>query len=523
LKADVVVIGGGVNGLTTAALLAKAGRKPLVLERRDVVGGCAVTEEFHPGFKASTVAQLAGPFRASLAGDLGLQVETIQADPVLTAPRPDGRGLTLYADPARTAAELTRLSEKDAAAWPALDQTLRRISPILDRVLRTSPPDLDHPRVGDALPLLGLGLAFRRLGRKDATRVLRWAPMAIADFAAEWFETDLLRAVLAGRAVWGSLAGPWSAGTTTPFLVQTAVGGGGAAGATVFVKGGLGALSRAIAQAAERAGAVVRTGATVRQITVADGRATGVVLEGGETIEAKAVVSGADPQRTCLGLLEPALLDPDDLRRLRNYRAQGMASRVTLALSGLPRFAGLPDGDPARLRGRIHVGASIDDLERAFDEAKYGGISTRPYLDVTIPTLTDPSLAPNGQHVLSAYVQYTPYRLRTGDWGARRDEVKDRVLETLEEHAPGLRGLVVAAQVLTPKDLETTYGVTGGHPLHGEPSLDQLFATRPMLGWARYRTPIEGLYLCGAGTHPGGGVTGGPGQNAAAAILKDLR
>jgi phytoene dehydrogenase-like protein len=345
----------------------------------------------------------------------------------------------------------------------------------------------------------------------------------VADFVGEWFETDLLRAVIAARGIYGTFAGPWSAGTTANLLLQAATTGGSGAGSTVLVKGGLGALTQALAAAARRLGAEIRTGAEVERVVLVDGRATGVVLAGGETLEARAIASSADLHRTFLGLVDPAALDPDDLWRVRNFRLQGMASKVNLALSALPAFTAVKSGDPGLLRGRIHIGPGVDSLERAFDDAKYGGISKQPYLDVTIPTLTDPSLAPAGQHVLSAYVQFTPYRLKTGDWKAGAEEVAEAAIRTLEEYAPGLRRLVVGRQVLTPKDLEATYGMTGGHPSHGEPTLDQLFIARPLLGWGRYRTPVAGLYICGAGTHPGGGVTGGPGANAAREIIKDLR
>jgi phytoene dehydrogenase-like protein len=345
--------------------------------------------------------------------------------------------------------------------------------------------------------------------------------MAVADFAREWFETPLLQAVIAGRGIHGMMAGPWSAGTTANLLLRAAADGGNGAGSTVLVKGGLGALTAALADAARGFGAEIRTGAAVERLLVRDESVAGVVLAGGEEIEARAVASAVHPSRTLLDLLDPEALDPEDLQRIRKYRTAGMASKVNLALSGLPRFAAVPDGD-APLRGRIHIGPDVEALERAYDEAKYGGISRRPYLEATIPTLADPSLAPAGRHVMSVYVQYTPYRLRTGNWGERAGEVAEAVLATLEEHAPGVRGLVMGHQVVTPRDLEETYGITGGHPSHGEPSLDQLFLARPLLGFGRYRTPIRGLYLCSAGTHPGGGVTGRPGANAARAILADL-
>jgi phytoene dehydrogenase-like protein len=520
----VVIVGGGHNGLVTAAVLAKQGLKPLVLERRDVPGGAAVTDEFHPGFKVSSVAHTADLSKDVIdALGLGGKLQLLEPEPRLFAPLPDGRSLRLWGNPERSAAEIHRLSPRDAERYPRFHETLTALASVLGRLRALTPPDIGSPLKGNALSMLGLGMAARGLGRENGQHLLRWMPMAVADFAAEWFETEILRAVLCARGIYGTLAGPWSAGTTANLLLLSAAHGGNGAGSATLVRGGLGALGLALADAARGFGAEIRTGAEVERIAAHDGRVSGVVLAGGEEIPAAAVVSAVDPHRTFLSLLDPALLDPEDLLRIRGYRQNGMASKVNLALGGLPVFRAVGSEDATRLlAGRIHIGAEVDDLERAFDDAKYGGISRRPYLDVTIPSLTDPTLAPAGAHVLSAYVQYTPYRLREGNWNDRRDEVAAATLRLLEEYAPGIGRLVLHQEVLTPLDLEQRFGLTGGHPMHGEPSLDQLFVTRPLLGWARYRGPLPGLYLCGAGTHPGGGVTGAPGLNAAREILKDL-
>ena len=523
MKPDVVVIGAGHNGLIAAAYLAKGGRKTLVLERRERVGGASVTEELHPGFRVSSLAHTAGPLRAQVVRELGVNgFETIEPEPRVFAPLPDGRGLCLYGDAERTIAELRSFSAKDADRYPAFQKSLTRVAGLVTRVLEMTPPDVDKPGLRDLWGLLSAGLAFRGLGREDAQRLLRWGPMAVADFAAEWFETELLRAVVCARGIRGTFQGPWSAGTTANFLFDAAGSGGNGAGHAVFVKGGLGALAEALAGAARRHGAEIRTGAPVTRVVVKDGQVQGVILESGEEIAVAAVVSGADPKHTFLKLLDPAVLDPVDLQRIRNYQQTGMCSKVNLALSGLPSFVAMKGRETAVLHGRIHVGREVDELERAFDDAKYGAFSKRPYLDVTIPSLTDPSLAPAGQHVMSIYVQYTPAKLRGADWDAKRDEVGDVVLKRLEDYAPGISGLVVKRQVLTPLDLERTYGLTEGHPCHGEPALGQLYAMRPLLGWGRYRGPVKGLFLCGAGTHPGGGVTGAPGANAAREIARDL-
>jgi phytoene dehydrogenase-like protein len=524
----IVIIGAGHNGLVAAFYLAKAGLQPLVLERRDVVGGASVTEEFCKGFRCSTLAHAAGPMLPQVERDLELErrgLTFIKPEVRSFAPSPDGRSLCIYNDAARTARELKNLSERDAAKYLEFRESFARIGRVLAPLMLKTPPSVDSPTVGELWNLGKLGKGFRGLGKRDAYRLLRWGPMAVADLVAEWFETELLRATVAARGIYGAFAGPWSAGTSLGLLMQAAFDGHAIAPSS-FVRGGMGALTSALAEAAKSAGAEIRTGAGVERVLVKDGRAAGVVLEGGEEIAARAVVSNADPRTTFLRLIEPTELDPDFLTKIRNYRSKGAAAKVNLALDRLPSFASLKNSGAdsvAELSGRIHVGPEIDYLERAFDAAKYGDFSHAPYMDITIPTLTDPALAPEGKHVMSVHVQFAPYDLKEGDWGSRRDEFADTVIKTLSTYAPNVADLIIQRQVLTPLDLERDFGLAGGHLHHGEISLDQFYAFRPVIGWAQYRTPLRGLYLCGAGTHPGGGVTGAPGANASREILKDLK
>lgn len=519
----VVVIGAGHNGLAAAFYLASAGLKTLVLERRPVVGGAAVTEEFAPGYRGPTLSHAIGPLRPSVVRDLqlaGRGVEFVHPDPRLVTLSPDGRALAFSRDLSRTVDAIRPLSELDASKYAEFTGVLERLGAFLAELLEVTPPSLDGPALGELWDLLKTGRRFRALGRRDGFRLLRWMPMAAADLVGEWFSSDLVQAAIAARAIFGVAQGPWSAGTGAVLLLNAAVDPV-PGGSSAFVRGGPGALTQAMADAAIQAGAEIRTSASVARVTVRDGRATGVVLDDGTEIAARAVVSNADPKRTLLGLLDPIELDPGFLTRVRNYRCPGVVAKVNLALSALPSFRGV--ANPSDLRGRIQVGPSIDYLERAFDASKYGEISPEPYLDITFPSLNDPSLAPPGGHVMSIYVQFAPYRLVHGrSWADASEELAGNVLRTVSQYAPDLEQLVVARQIITPLDLQETYGLTGGHTLHGEPSLDQLFTMRPILGWAQYRTPIAHLYMCGAGTHPGGGITAGSGQNASREILKDL-
>ncbi len=528
---DAIVIGAGHNGLTCAAYLARAGLGVLILERRDQVGGIAETIEIAPGVRSPSIAATVGRLRPSIARDLDLRSHglSLVAPAVrLFAPAADGSAVVLWADVERTAEELRRRGRPvDAAAYPAFDRLVRSLGGFIAELGETTPPDIAAPGLDDALRGLALGRAYRGLGRSDARTILRVLAMAVADFVAESLQSDALRAAIAWRGVRNASLGPWSAGTTLNLLADAAGNDGGVAGETVFARGGPGALAGALAEAARSFGAEIRTGTEVTAIvTNADGAATGVRLASGEEIAARAVVSAVDPKQTLVRLVDPVALGPTLRWRAGNIRQPGAVATVALALSGLPTFPAA-DGDDRLLRGRILVGADgIDAVERAFDAAKYGRISERPIVEATIPSLVDPSLvedAPDGTHVLHAHVQWAPRSLRDGDWDGCRDELADRVVAALETVAPGIGRLVAGRRVWTPLDLERDYGLTGGHPWHAEPALESFFLWRPMLGSARYRMPIARLYLAGSGAHPGGGITGGPGRNAAREIARDLR
>lgn len=524
---DVIIIGAGHNGLVAACYLAKAGLKTLVLERRPIVGGTAVTEEFHPGFRCSTVLHNGSSLLPHVMDDLQLQrlgLEIIEPSARVTALDEGERCLTIYNDVARTAKELESISPVDSKSYPAFAQSLKNIGKVLSPLLSMTPPAIEKPTPGELWNLGKLGLSFRGLDKKDAYRLLRWGPMAVADLVAEWFETELLRGAIAARGISGAFAGPWSAGTSTGILWQAALDGD-ATSTSSNVKGGLGAITQALATRARESGVEIRTGVDVVKIDIADGKAAAVVLADGTEIPGRAIVSNADPRQTFLKLVDPVDLNPNFLTKMQNYRAVGTVAKVNLALSGLPSFTALRNDPNAeeKLAGRIHIGPNIDYLERAFDAAKYGDYSQHQYLDVTIPTVKDDSLAPSGAHVMSVLAQFAPFKLKNGDWNSRRQEFGDSVINTLSEYAPNLKQMILAQQVITPLDLEQVYGLSGGHIFHGEQSLDQFFTFRPVLGWAQYRTPIKGLYLCGSGTHPGGGLTGGSGSNASREIIKDLK
>jgi phytoene dehydrogenase-like protein len=512
---DVIIVGGGHNGLVAAFYLAKAGLKPLVLERRGSVGGGAITSEIHPGFRCPTLSHHALLW-ADIAGDMQLQrhgLEVLRPAAEVFAPGLNGRALTLYDDVRRSAESIRSFSAKDADAYPEYRTAIDRLTGVFASLVTVTPPSVDQPGARDLWNLVGTGRKFRSLGRRDGYRLLRWGPMPVADMMGEWFETELLSAALAGPGVSGTMLGPRSAGSALVLLMHETHRR--LAGGPLRVRGGPGALTRAIAEAARAAGAEIRENTPVERILISDERVTGV-LAGGTEIPARTVLSAVDPKTTFLHLIDPLDLSPEFVMQIRNYRACGTVGKINLALSALPAFNDAPD--PQALAGRIHVGPGLDYLERAFDHAKYGEVSADPWLDITIPSILDPALAPAGAHVMSIYAHYAPRTLRGAEWEDAADPLLQRVLGVLEQFAPGLARLVVAAQVITPAMLQRDYGFHGGHIFHGELALDQLFTMRPLLGYARYHSPVEGLYLCGAGTHPGGFLTGASGRLAATTL-----
>jgi phytoene dehydrogenase-like protein len=524
---DAVVIGGGHNGLVCAAYLAKAGKSVLVLERRHILGGATVTEEIFPGFKFSVCSYVVSLMRPRIISELDLPrygFELLPLDGTLT-PLPSGDYLMRWHDAAETRKELARFSHTDAEAYERFGKLMYHLAMAVRPMLSATPPDPASLSLGNLSALADIGKTFGTSAPYlyDLAKLMT---MSSADFVEEWFETEPLRATLASSGIIGTFLGPRSPGSAYVMLHHYMGEIDGQFRAWGLPRGGMGGVTESIAGAARAAGAEIRTEAPIERVLIEKGRACGVVLEGGEEVRASVVVSSVDPKRTFLGLVGRDRLDADFVQQIERYKIRGSSGKVNLALDALPHPSCL-EGIEARtgypeqayLRGALSISPSIAYLEEAYRDAKYGRFSRRPYMDIVIPTLADPSMAPPGKHVMSIFVQYAPYELAEGTWDEQREAFGDAVIDTLAEYIPNLKDIILHRQVVTPLDLERTIGLTQGNIFHGELSLEQLFFLRPAAGWADYTTPVRNLYMCGSGTHPGGGVMGAPGRLAARKIL----
>jgi phytoene dehydrogenase-like protein len=524
MKYDAVVIGGGHNGLTCAAYLARAGRKVLVLERRHVLGGAAVTEEVFPGFKFSVASYVVSLLRPEIIRDLDLPrhgMELLPLDGTFT-PMPSGDYLWRVNDHYKTRREIARHSRLDAEAYDEYGKAMIEMGRFAKPILSMTPPDPTSLDPRGLLELLSIGKRFRAMRDHDRVNQIQLLTMSAVDFLDQWFETDVLKATMSASGIIGTFLGVRSPGTAYVLLHHYMGEIDGSFRSWGLSRGGTGAVSNAIAAAAREFGVEIRTEAAVTHIRRKGKRATGVVLDTGDEITADVVVSSVDPNLTFLKFMDPRELPDDFVEGVRRYKYRGSSGKVNLALDALPEFTSLP-GRGRHLRGAISISPSVDYMEQAYDDAKYGRFSRRPYMDIVIPSLTDSSLAPPGKHVMSCFVQYAPYHLREGSWDNQREAFGDAVINAIAEHAPNIKNIILHRQVLTPLDIERTFGLTEGNIFQGELTLEQLFFLRPVPGWAQYVTPVDRLYMCGSATHPGGGIMGAPGKNAAERILREVR
>ncbi len=521
---DAIVIGGGHNGLVNAAYLGRAGKRVLVLERRHLVGGATVTEELYPGFKYSVCSYVVSLLRPEIIRELDLPSHGLEILPLesTVTPLPNGDYLGRWADHDHTRRELYRHSARDAEAYDDYGKLMYHLAFAVKPIVGMVPPDPTSLSPKDLRGLLKLGRHFRSLGEERFHALFKLMTMSASDFLDEWFETEPLKATMSASGIIGTFLGPRSPGTAYVLLHPYMGEIDGAFRAWGFARGGTGAIAEAIAGAARRFGAEIRTEAGVAQVIVKDGRATGVILESGDEICARVVVSGLDPKRTFLKLIEANQLPADFVDSIRRFKIRGSSGKVNLSLSELPNFTCLP-GEGPHLRGAISISPSVDYLETAYDDAKYGDFSRRPYMDIISPSMIDPGMAPPGKHVMSIFVQYAPSDLKGGWDETRREAFGDAVIDTLAQYAPNLPGAILHRQVLTPWDMERDFGLTQGNIFHGELSLHQLFFLRPAPSWADYRTPLENFYQCGSGTHPGGGISGASGRLAALNVLQDWK
>jgi phytoene dehydrogenase-like protein len=523
---DIIIIGGGHNGLTTAAYLAKAGRKVLVLERRPVLGGACVTEEVWPGCKVSTAAYVNSLLRPEVIRELNLKkhgFEMLPRNPSSFTPFPDGRYLLMGPDEKLNQREISKFSSKDADALPKYEAMLLRVADFLEPMLNETPPDPLSLRPTHLWRLAKIGWRFRKLG-KDAAEAIEILTGAARPILDRWFESEQLKVTLATDAVIGAFASPSMPGTAYVLFHHVMGECNGVRGVWGYVRGGMGGISNAIADAAREHGADIRTDAPVAKIIANNGRASGVVLADGTELQAKVVASCADANVTFNKLLDRRQLPDDFLKAIDAIDYNSATCKINVLLSEPPNFTACPGpGVGPQHHGTMHICPDFDTLERAYDDAKYGRPSQTPIIEATLPTAVDTTLTPKGQHLLSMFVQYAPTHLRHGSWDDERDKFADRCFEVMDQYAPNFRKSVLARQVLTPLDLERTYGLTGGNIFQGSMSLSKLFFLRPALGYGDYRTPIRGLYLCGSAAHPGGGVIAAAGRNAAREILKDWK
>ncbi|MBE7474854.1 MAG: NAD(P)/FAD-dependent oxidoreductase [Anaerolineales bacterium] len=523
-KYDAIIIGGGHNGLVNAAYLAKAGKKVLVLERRHLVGGATVTEEVFPGFKFSVFSYVVSILRPEIIRDLNLPKHGLTILPLESTltPLPNGDYLYRDGDHFRTLRDIARHSPRDAAAYDDYARWMYHMAKAVKYMLGIIPPDPTTLNPKDLGGLAALGTHIANLGAEQIYMLGKLMTMSSADFLEEWFESDPLKATMSASGIIGTYLGPRSPGTAYVLLHHYMGEIDGAFRAWGFQKGGTGAIAETIASAARSFGVEIRLNAPVKQVLIKNGRATGVVMQNGDELEAKYIVSSLDPKRTFLDLLEPGHVPEEQLAYIRKFNIRGSSGKVNLALDALPNLACMP-GEGPHLRGAISISPSVDYLERAYDDAKYGNFSQKPYIDMIIPSMIDPDMAPPGKHVMSCFVQYAPYKLREGTWEEKREAFGDAVVDTLAEYIPNLKDIILYRQVMTPWDIEQVTGLSQGNIFQGELSLSQLFFLRPAPGLAQYRTPIKGYWQCGSGTHPGGGITGAPGRLAALEILKDWK
>jgi phytoene dehydrogenase-like protein len=523
-KYDVIVIGGGHNGLVNAAYLARAGKRVLVLERRHVLGGAAVTEEVFPGFKISVCSYVVSLLRPEIIRELDLPrhgLEILPLDGTFT-PMPNGDHLWRVNDHAKTRREIARHSKLDAEAYDEYGKAMIDMAHFVKPIMNMTPPDPASLNVKGLMELLTMGRRFQKLSADDKYNQVQLMTMSAVDFLDQWFETDVLKATMSASGIIGTFLGVRSPGTAYVLLHHYMGEIDGAFRSWGLSRGGTGAISNAIADAAREAGAEIRTEAPIAKIILKNGQAKGVVLVNGDEIYADVISSSVDPRLTFMKMVGEEHLPADFTDDIKRYKFRGSSGKVNLALDALPDFKCMPGPGP-HLRGAVSISPSVEYMERAYDDAKYGRYSRRPYIDIVIPSLTDPSIAPPGKHVMSCFVQYAPYNLKEGTWDEKREEFGDTVIDTIAEHAPNIKDIILHRQVLTPLDLERDFGLSEGNIFQGELTLEQLFFLRPAPGWAQYRSPIRNLYMCGSATHPGGGIMGASGRNAAMEILKDKK